>query len=58
MLAEYWNTGFIQEASLAVRMNTGWKPMLLYAVARRDGPWRWFRHDRDSLLDAQESNVA
>jgi hypothetical protein len=30
-------TADICKASLMVRMDTGWKPILLYAVARRDG---------------------
>jgi hypothetical protein len=30
-------TANIWERSLMVRMVTGWKPILLYAVARRDG---------------------
>jgi hypothetical protein len=30
-------TADICKASLMVRIDTGWKPILLYAVARRDG---------------------
>jgi hypothetical protein len=39
--------------------DTGWKPMLLYAVwSVATGSRRWFPHELESSLDAQESNVA
>jgi hypothetical protein len=41
-----------------VRIDIGWKPILLYAVARRDGSAELVPHDLESSLDAQESNVA
>jgi len=41
-----------------VRMDTGWKPILLYAFARRDGSAEMVAHDLESSLDAQERNVA
>ena len=59
LYAQMGKTADIWKASLAVRMDTGWKPILLYAVARRDGSAEgWFRHDLESSRDAQESNVA
>ena len=51
---------FFWKASPMVRIGTGWKPMLLYAVGRRASRRsadRWFSHDLESSLDAQESNV-
>ena len=41
------------------KLDTGWNPMLLCAVARRDRSAEGrFRHDLGSSRDAQESNVA
>jgi hypothetical protein len=34
---QFGETADIWKALLMVRMDTGWKPILLYAVARRDG---------------------
>ena len=49
--------GLAWRASAPWTLDTGWKPMLQHAVARRGGSAeKQFWHDREPWLDAQEGN--
>ena len=52
MMPKLWAA---EKAWLDVSMNTGWKPMLLYAVAGLDGPVEMVPADLESSLDPRRA---